>query len=96
MEEKRNMNEGTQEKALDSKVPYETLEGIAHQLSEQNAQLVRKLQEANLQNLFARLNYLFKVIEFASRFPADFVAQCVNEVVDTMTLNTSEVEQEEK
>ena len=63
MEEEKNIQEQPK------KVSYEQLEGIAHQLSEQNAQLFRKLQEVNMQNVFARLNYLFRVVELKDRFP---------------------------
>lgn len=45
------------------KMSYEQLENIAHQLSEQAKQLYAKLQEANMTNIFKRLDYLFKVIE---------------------------------
>jgi hypothetical protein len=45
------------------KLPYEELENVCHQLSDQAQTLYRKLQEANLSNMFKRLDYLFAVIE---------------------------------
>jgi hypothetical protein len=68
------------------KLSYEQLENIAHQLSEQSRQLYTKLQEANLSNMFKRLDYLFKVLEYSGMFNPDFVDKCVNEVEETITL----------
>ena len=45
------------------KLSYEQLENVAHQLSEQNRQLYAKLQELQVDNMFKRLDYLFKVVE---------------------------------
>ena len=47
------------------KMSYEQLENIAHQLSEQAKQLYTRLQEANMTNMFKRLDYLFKIVENA-------------------------------
>lgn len=68
------------------KMSYEQLENVAHQLSEQARQLYAKLQEANMANAFKRLDYLFKVLEYASRFDKEFVDKCVAEVVAIMTV----------
>lgn len=100
MEEKKKVQEATPEmeapKEKTQKMTYEQLEGIAHQLSEQNVQLVRKLQEANMQNMFARLNYLFKVVEFGARFPKEFLDKSIAEIVSIMTIDEPEVEPEKK
>ena len=100
MEENKKVQEATPEmeapKEKTQKMTYEQLEGIAHQLSEQNVQLVRKLQEANMQNMFARLNYLFKVVEFGARFPKEFLDKSIAEIVSIMTIDEPEVEPEKK
>ena len=100
MEENKTVQEATPEmeapKEKPQKMTYEQLEGIAHQLSEQNVQLVRKLQEANMQNMFARLNYLFKVVEFGARFPKEFLEKSIAEIVSIMTIDEPEVEPENK
>lgn len=70
------------------KLPYEELENVCHQLSDQAQTLYRKLQEANLSNMFKRLDYLFAVIEHKdvfSEYP-EFFANSVKEIVDTMTI----------
>lgn len=99
MEENKTVQEDTPKmeapKEKPQKMTYEQLEGIAHQLSEQNVQLVRKLQEANMQNMFARLNYLFKVVEFGARFPKEFLDKSIAEIVSIMTIDEPEVEQSE-
>lgn len=96
MEENKTVQEITSEmeapKGQPQKMTYEQLEGIAHQLSEQNVQLMRKLQEANMQNMFARLNYLFKVVEFGARFPKEFLDKSIAEIVSIMTIEETEVE----
>lgn len=68
------------------KMSYEQLENVAHQLSEQAKQMYSKLQEANMTNMFKRLDYLFKVIENKSVFPESFVDKSINEIVDIMTV----------
>lgn len=78
------MEKNTEEKK--KKLSYEELENVCHQLSDQSQTLYRKLQEANLSNMFKRLDYLFAVIENKDAFPDDFVKKCVDEVVSSMTL----------
>ena len=74
------------------KLSYEQIENIAHQLSEQNRQLLAKLQELNMANMFKRLDYLFKVIENGHMFKQYFLEKCIAEVEGLMTVP----EQEEK
>lgn len=78
------------------KMSYEQLENIAHQLSEQSRQLYAKLQEVNMANVFKRLDYLFKVIENAYAFNKGFVAKCITEIENLMTIPESEEEIEDK
>ena len=86
----------TQETTRPEKLSYEQLENIAHQLSEQAKQLYAKLQEANMVNMFKRLDYLFKVVENAHAFNEEFVAKCVSEIEDLMTVPETEEETEDK
>lgn len=74
---------------------YEQLENVAHQLSEQVRQLYAKLQEANLENMFKRLDYLFRVVENAHSFSVDFVNKCTSEIESLMTLPDPEDEPKE-
>ena len=86
----------TQETTRPEKLSYEQLENIAHQLSEQAKQLYAKLQEANMVNMFKRLDYLFKVVENAHAFNEAFVAKCVAEIEDLMTVPDTEEETGDK
>lgn len=90
MEEKAKVEAQPVEAARPEKLSYEQLENIAHQLSEQAKQLYAKLQEANMTNVFKRLDYLFKVVENAHAFSEEFVAKCVAEIEDLMTVPESE------
>jgi len=68
------------------KLSYEELENVCHQLSDQSQTLYRKLQEANLGNMFKRLDYLFAVVENKDAFPEDFVKKTIDEIVSSMTV----------
>lgn len=90
MEEKAKVEVQPIEATRPEKMSYEQLENVAHQLSEQSRQLYAKLQEANMANMFKRLDYLFKVVENAHAFSEEFVAKCVAEIEDLMTVPESE------
>ena len=89
MEENKNQVEATQPK----KMSYEELEQIAHQLSDQTRQLYAKLQEANMINMFKRLDYLFKVIELPHMFSTEFATACAQEIQDLLTIPEEKVEE---
>lgn len=91
-EQKKKVVEMKPQMQRPEKMSYEQLEGVAHQLSEQNRQLFAKLQELNMANVFKRLDYLFKVIENGHMFKQDFLEKCIAEVESLMTVP----EQEEK
>ena len=91
-EQKKKVVEMKPQMQRPEKMSYEQLEGVAHQLSEQNRQLFAKLQELNMTNVFKRLDYLFKVIENGHMFEQDFLEKCIAEVESLMTVP----EQEEK
>ena len=73
------MEENTQ-KTAKTELTYEQLNAVATQLSQQNAQLRKQIEEMNYVNLFKRLDYLFKVVEFADKFSAPFVDTCIAEI----------------
>lgn len=82
MEEKAKAQAPEQPKQLS----YEELRNIAGQLQQQNMQLRRALNDLNYKNMFERLNYLFKVMEFSHMFSDEFVGKCVTEIESLMTL----------
>ena len=77
------------------KMSYEQLENVAHQLSEQAKQLYMKLQAANMDNMFKRLDYLFKVVENGHMFKQDFLEKCITEIEEIMTV-PEETEEDDK
>ena len=84
MEENKNKQEEPK------KLTYEQLYNVAHQLSNQNVDLRQKLSEANLINMFKRLDYLFKVLEMYKMFDDKFVNNCTKEIVEFMTPSDEE------
>lgn len=84
------MQPATKETKRPEKMSYEQLENIAHQLSEQSKQLYMKLQAANMNNTFKRLDYLFKVVENGHMFKQDFLEKCITEIEDIMTVPEEE------
>ena len=91
MEIVKNENEKSLKK---EKMSYEELENIAHQLSEQSRVLMQKLQEANMGNMFKRLDYLFKIIEFEHMFDGNFIDKCVKEIQDMISIPEEEPNEE--
>ena len=85
-----NMQPMAKETERPEKMSYEQLENVAHQLSEQAKQLYMKLQEANMNNIFKRLDYLFKVVENGHMFKQDFLDKCITEIEELMTVPEEE------
>lgn len=68
------------------KLSYEQLEEVARQMEGQLRQVYAKLQDANMSNLFKRLDFLFKVLETEHMFPLAFVQKCADEIKSILTL----------
>lgn len=85
-----NMQPMAKEIERPEKMSYEQLENVAHQLSEQNKQLCMKLQSAIMNNMFKRLDYLFKVVENGHMFKQDFLDKCIVEIEELMTVPEEE------
>lgn len=90
MEENKN-----QEVEQPKELSYEELKNVAAQLQHQNEQMRNAIMKLDYTNTFKRLDYLFKVVEFSIQFPDDFVTNCINEIVDMMTVKEEEKESEE-
>ena len=72
---------------MPEKLSYEQLENVAHQLSEQTRQLYNQLQNANMNNVFRRLDYLFRVVENGAVFHTEFLNKCISEIEDIMDIS---------
>ena len=81
-----------------AKMPYEQLENIAHQLSEQVQVWMKRAKDNEVGAVFQRLNYLFKVVTLSNDcvFNTDFVGKCVEEIEEIMYPSTEELEEESK
>lgn len=89
---KENKN---QEVEQPKELSYEELKNVAAQLQHQNEQMRNAIMKLDYTNTFKRLDYLFKVIEFSIQFPDDFITNCINEIVDMMTVKEEEKEDKE-
>ena len=92
MEEKKlnkNMgvaSQGTQKESENQqRLSYEQLNDICSELYQQNQQMKRQIHQMNIENMFKRLDYLFKVIENSGKFDAGFVDMCTEEIQQAMT-----------
>lgn len=74
-----------EEKEVKAEPTVEQYKKFVEALKSQNAQLIYQLQGANLNNMFKRLDYLFKVVENAAMFDEAFVDQCIAEIKELMT-----------
>ena len=78
------------------KLTYEQLNTICSELYQQNQALTKRLQEANLVNMFKRLDYLFKVIENANVIKdSEFINACIAEIKDAMMTRPEDTTKEE-
>lgn len=64
----------------------ENVKPSCEELENMVTNLYEKLQEANMYNLFKRLDYLFKVIKYKESFNEGFVSKCISEVEDIMSI----------
>jgi hypothetical protein len=82
----------------EKKLSYEELNNVCMQLSEQNERMKAHIDSLNRQQMFARLEFLFKVIEFKPSFPSEIFVKAVNEVSEIMypTPVTAEDSKEEE
>jgi hypothetical protein len=77
------------------KLSYEELEALNVQLSEQAKRLYYTLQRQNLEGVFKRLDYLFKILENYTFFDPGFIDDCVFEIT-TLMKQEEKGEEEEK
>ena len=85
--EEKNTKEGT--------LSYDQLKEVAAQLQHENQQLRSTLVRVDYSNTFKRLDYLFKVLDNYVNFDDDFVASCIKEIQDMMTIKEESTEDTE-
>lgn len=72
------------------------LQRMSQQFNLERQKHQKETQELQMFNMFKRLDYLFKVIENAPMFPAEFVDNITKEVVDLLSLSNEQENKEEK
>lgn len=78
------------EQAEEKKLSYEELKNIAGQLQQQNQFMREQLMKARNEEMYKRLDYLFKVIENKNVFNAAFYSGVVNELQEILTIPEQE------
>lgn len=71
----------------------EQLTQLVDQLYNRNQQLVEALNEKNTALMFKRMDYLFKVMEYAHMFNDDFVYKCAEELQKTLDITEADKEE---
>lgn len=84
----------------EKKATYDELNNYCAQLFEQNKKLQEQVKQLNMANMFRRLDYLFAVVSNKDAFDKDFIAKCVAEIQQALTIpevkNDKESVKEEK
>ena len=78
------VKEGVKEK---KELTYDELKNVAGQLQQQNKFLIEQLQKNDYADLHKRIEYLFKVVQYEFSFSDPFVADCVKEIEDILTVS---------
>lgn len=96
-------NSPSQPEQPTQKLSYEKLNQVCAELSEQNGQMQKYIQSLHGQlhdleeaYMMKRLDYLFKVLQYASMFDADFVGSCAEEIKEALTIPESQAKQNQK
>lgn len=75
---------------------YEEVVAENNQIKQQAEMMYRQIQQMNMQNIFKRLEFLFKVVENRGAFPEEFKNKCVFEIVNLLTIPENKDEEETK
>jgi hypothetical protein len=86
---------GEKEVKEQKKLSYEELSNVVSQLQQQNKFLIEQLQKNQGEAFYKRLDYLYKTLEFKEVFPEEFIGDCIDEIVSTITI-PEEVKQPDK
>ena len=72
------------------------LQRMSQQFNLERQKHQKETQELQMFNMFKRLDFLFKVVENAPMFPAEFVENITKEVVDLLSLSNEQENKKEK
>lgn len=77
-----------------NKLTYKELEQAAAQLAQQNEMFRKQLEQNQLNEVIARLNFLFKVVEFAKQFDKEYLGKCIDEIKRTLVVDNPKPNEE--
>ena len=80
------MGEAKEEK----KLSYEELKNIAGQLQQQNKMLVEQMYKARNEEMYKRIDYLFRVLENKDSFTTKFCDNVSLEIEEILTIQEAE------
>lgn len=96
MEDKKIKLAKEEKKDNTQKLTYEQLNDACMQLSQQNQQLYRQLQESRMQNAIKRMDYLFLVLQNAPIIKdAELINNCIAEIKESLFSEPEEENKEE-
>lgn len=75
------------------KLSYEQLENVATELANQVRAYETQLKNNQFNETVARLNYLFKVVEFDTKFEEEYIKGCKEEIMSILPMNKPEAEE---
>ncbi len=74
----------------EKKLSYEELKGVAGQLQQQNTFMREQLMKARNEEMYKRIDYLFKVVENPNVFDEGFYGKVVEELQNILTIQEVE------
>lgn len=74
----------------EKKLSYEELKNVCGQLQQQNAFMREQMLKMHNEELYKRIDYLFKVVENKQAFSNVFYDHAVNEIEEILTLAEQE------
>lgn len=83
-------------KGAPKKLSYEELNNYCMEVFQENQRLMQQLKQLYTANAYKRLDYLFKVLEFAPVIKdADFINSCIEEIKDAIAIPDNASDKEE-
>ena len=70
----------------EKKLSYEELKSVAGQLQQQNTFMREQLMKSRNEEMYKRIDYLFKVLENSKMFDIQFVADVALEITGILTI----------
>lgn len=85
--------EQTANKPTQKELSYDELKNVAGQLQQQNKFLTEQLMKKNYEELYRRIDYLFKVLENKTAFEPTFVDYCAEELTSVLTVTPEDIKE---